>query len=120
MGSRTPQARRILNGHEGRYGVPAACTTTVAPSVPMPSSHPRVQVTVDPELAAAMAAIDPHPPSRSRLIRDLALRGAEAERDARERRRDAIEHLLSIARGETDYGFQRAREIHAERDAGVG
>ncbi len=86
----------------------------------MPSSHPRVQVTVDPELATAMAAIDPHPASRSRLIRDLALRGAEAERRAPERRRDAIEHLLSIARGETDYDFDRAREINAERHADVG
>ena len=86
----------------------------------MPSSHPRVQVTVDPELAAAMAAIDPHPPSRSRLIRDLALRGAEAERHERERRGDAIEYLLSVVRGETDYDFERAREIHAERDASLG
>jgi hypothetical protein len=67
-----------------------------------------------------MAAIDPHPPSRSRLIRDLALRGAEAERHERERRRDAIEYLLSIARGETDYDFERARAIHAERDTDFG
>jgi hypothetical protein len=41
---------------------------------------PRVQVTVDPEFAAATAAVDPHPGSRSRLMRDLAIRGAEAER----------------------------------------
>ena len=43
----------------------------------MVSSHPRVQVTVYPEFAAAMAALDPHPASRSRLLRDLAIRGAE-------------------------------------------
>ena len=86
----------------------------------MASSHPRVQVTVDPELAAAMEAVDPHPQSRSRLIRDLALRGAEVERDARERRVQAIEHLLSISRGETDYDFDAARAIHAEREAGRG
>lgn len=86
----------------------------------MPSSHPRVQVTVDPELAAAMAAVDPQPTSRWRLIRDLAIRGAEAERNTRERRRNATEYLLSIANGDTDYDFDAAREIHAEREAGRG
>jgi hypothetical protein len=84
----------------------------------MPSSHPRVQVTVDPELAAAMAAVDPHPTSRSRLIRDLAIRGAAAECDARER--EAVDYLLSITRGDTDYDFEAARQIHAEREAGRG
>lgn len=84
----------------------------------MPSSHPRVQVTVDPELADAMSSVDPSPPSRSRLIRDLAVRGAEAERDARERRRRATAHLLGIARGEIEYDFETAREIYAEREAG--
>ena len=86
----------------------------------MASTHPRVQVTVDPELAAAMAAVDPHPSSRSRLIRDLALRGAEAERDERERRTEAAAYLLSISSGETDYDFEAARAIHAEREAGRG
>lgn len=84
----------------------------------MASVHPRVQVTVDPELAAAMESVDAHPRSRSRLIRDLAIRGAEAERDARRRQDEAIEHLLSIAHGETDYDFEAARAIHAEREAG--
>ena len=86
----------------------------------MPSSLPRVQVTVDPELAEAMAAIDPSPASRSRLIRDLAIRGAAAERDERQRRQAATDYLLRIARGETDYDFERAREIHAEREADLG
>ena len=86
----------------------------------MPSSQPRVQVTVDPELEAAMAAVDSKPASRSRLIRDLAIRGAEVEREERERRRAAVDYLLSIARGETDYDFERAREIHTEREADLG
>jgi metal-responsive CopG/Arc/MetJ family transcriptional regulator len=86
----------------------------------MASSHPRVQVTVDPDLAAAMEAVDPHPQSRSRLIRDLAIRGAEAERDERERWEQAMAHLLSISSGETDYDFDAARAIHAEREAGRG
>jgi hypothetical protein len=54
------------------------------------------------------------------LIRDLAIRGAEAERDDRERRARAIEHLLSISSGETDYDFDTARENHAAREAGRG
>ena len=86
----------------------------------MPSYQPRVQVTVDPELEAAMAAVDPKPASRSRLIRDLAIRGAEVEREERERQRAAVDYLLSIAHGETDYDFERAREIHAEREADLG
>jgi metal-responsive CopG/Arc/MetJ family transcriptional regulator len=86
----------------------------------MASSHPRVQVTVDPELAAAMDGVDPQPRSRSRLIRDLAIRGAEAERDARKRRREALDYLLSITSGDTDYDFDAARAIHAEREAGRG
>lgn len=77
-------------------------------------------MTVDPELAAAMDAVDPRPKSRSRLIRDLAIRGAEAERDARERQNEAVDYLLSIARGDTDYDFESAREIHAQREARLG
>jgi metal-responsive CopG/Arc/MetJ family transcriptional regulator len=84
------------------------------------SLHPRVQVTVDPELAAAMDTVDPHPSSRSRLIRDLAIRGAEAERDERERRGRAIQHLLSIASGEIDYDFEAARAIHSGRETTRG
>jgi hypothetical protein len=84
------------------------------------ASHHRVQVTVDPELAAVMEAVDPHPRSRSRLIRRLAIRGAQAERDERERRARAIAHLLSISAGETDYDFDAARVLHAEREAGRG
>jgi hypothetical protein len=86
----------------------------------MPSAHPRVQVTVDAELAAAMDAVDPRPTSRSRLIRDLAIRGAEAERHDRARHDEAIDYLLAIARGETTYDFECAREIHAQRESGVG
>ena len=66
-----------------------------------------------------MADIDPNPASRSRLIHDLAIRRAEAERDARRRREAAIEHLVSIANGETDYDFDGARDIYAEREASI-
>ena len=89
--------------------------------VRMPTANSRVQVTVDTELAAALAEIDPSPRSRSRLIRDMALRGVEAEREEREaeRRREAREHLLKIVRGQTDYAPASALAAHAEREASV-
>lgn len=84
----------------------------------MPSIFPRVQVTVDAELEAALAGIDPKPTSRSRLIRDLALRGAQSAREERARRREAIDGLVAIARGETAYDPASAAAAHAEREAG--
>jgi metal-responsive CopG/Arc/MetJ family transcriptional regulator len=83
----------------------------------MPTSHRRVQVTVDAELAEALDAVDPRPPSRSRLIRDLALRGAAATRADRERQDASRAFLLSVVRGETDYDPSAAADVHAEREA---
>lgn len=45
----------------------------------MATSHPRIQVTEDPELARALRAAAPHLPaglSRSRQVRELAIAGA--------------------------------------------
>jgi hypothetical protein len=81
----------------------------------MTTKHPRVQVTVDPELAEAMAAVDAHPKSRSRQIRDLALRGAEAAAEEQRRREEAIEVLCKIADGEIPYDFDALNEIIEER-----
>jgi hypothetical protein len=77
--------------------------------------NPRVQVTVDPELRAALATIEPHPTSKSRLIRDLALRGARAAEEERTRRDEAKETLRKIADGELPYDFDALGEILAER-----
>jgi len=78
-----------------------------------------VQVTVDSALAKAMAAVDAHPKSKSRLIRDLALRGAEATEDDRRKREEAKRTLLKIARGEIELDFTGAREAWEEREAEV-
>jgi len=80
------------------------------------TKHPRVQVTVDPVLAEAMAAVDAHPKSRSRLIRDLALRGAEVAEEDKRRRKEAKETLLKIARGEIELDLTGAREAWEERE----
>jgi hypothetical protein len=82
----------------------------------MAAVNPRVQVTVDPELGAALAAISPHPASKSRLIRDLALRGAEASAEERKRYDEAIEFLCKVADGEVDYDFDALGETLAERE----
>jgi metal-responsive CopG/Arc/MetJ family transcriptional regulator len=85
----------------------------------VPTRHTRIQVTVDDELAEALDAVGPRPGSRSRLIRDLALRGAAAERAEKERREASHRFLLSVLRGETEYDPAAALDVHAEREAEV-
>jgi len=80
----------------------------------MSSSSSRVQVTVDPELAAALTEFGGG--SRSRAVRDLAVRGAQALRDDRRRREDAITLLQRIDSGEDDrFDFSVSAELHATR-----
>jgi len=86
----------------------------------MATANPRVQVTVDPELGEALAGIDPHPASKSRLIRDLALRGAEAAAEERTRHAEAIEFLRKVNSGEIELDLDAARRAHEEREAEAG
>lgn len=91
-------------------GVPVAWYTAL-----MPSAKPRIQVTLDNELAAAVAEFGGTEP-RSRAVRELALRGAEAFRAERNARREAHEHLRRIATGEDDgYDFAVSERLHASR-----
>jgi hypothetical protein len=79
------------------------------------SSTTRVQVTLDAELAAAVAEFGGSEP-RSRAVRDLAVRGAQAIRAERADRHDAQAHLLRIAAGEDDgYDFAVSEQLHASR-----
>lgn len=82
----------------------------------MATVNPRVQVTVDPELAEALATVEPQPASRSRLIRDMALRGARAVEDESRRGEEAQEYLSRVARGEIDLDFAAARALYEARD----
>lgn len=82
----------------------------------MATKHPRVQVTIDPELGDAMAAVDAKPNSKSRLIRDLALRGAEMELEEHKGREQAKEFFRKVARGEIDYDFEALEEVLKERE----
>ena len=81
----------------------------------MATKHPRVQVTIDPELGEAMAAVDAHPKSRSGLVRDLAMRGAEVVAEEQRKHDEAIEFLLKVASGEIDYDFEGLEETLRER-----
>jgi metal-responsive CopG/Arc/MetJ family transcriptional regulator len=80
------------------------------------TTHSRIQVTVSDELAEALQSIDRAGRSRSKLMHDLALRGAQEERRTLEERREAVGHLKRIASGEDDgFDFDVVRELHAAR-----
>jgi metal-responsive CopG/Arc/MetJ family transcriptional regulator len=71
-------------------------------------------VTVDHELAEALQEFGGR--SRSRAVRDLAVRGAQALRDEEHRREEAIEFLRRISSGEDDrFDFEVTAELHAAR-----
>ncbi len=68
----------------------------------MPSRHPRIAVTSDPELAGALERVRVATGTReadATLVRRLAVEGAQAVLDAREQRRAAGEALLSAMDG---------------------
>jgi hypothetical protein len=80
----------------------------------MAATSSRVQVTVDPELAAALSEFGGR--SRSRAVRDLAVRGAQALREEHRRREDALEFLRRLDSGEDDrFDFSVSAELHAAR-----
>jgi hypothetical protein len=66
-----------LSGHRGDPGRNGVTQWWYTADVA--TSHPRIQVTEDPELARALRAAAPHLPpglSRSRQVRELAIAGA--------------------------------------------
>ncbi len=89
----------------------------------MATSHPRIQVTEDPELARALRAAAPHMPpglSRSRQVRDLAIAGARQLTDeppSEEARSALLEELAEcFQRPETapwDWDRLREGKLHA-------
>jgi hypothetical protein len=80
-----------------------------------PTTKPRIQVTIDDELANALATVDAAPASRSRLIRDLAIRGGDAIRADRLQAREALSHLTAIADGDQPHDFTAVSSVLAGR-----
>lgn len=76
-----------------RLGVTPTSYTVLA----MPSKHPRIAVTADPELGEALARVRAATGTReadATLLRRLAVEGAEAELEAGRNRRVAAEALF--------------------------
>jgi hypothetical protein len=85
----------------------------------MPTRHDRIPVTKDPELAAALERVTPLVPVGTRpatLVRDLALRGAEALLAEHRADADAIERLIARSTAE-DPGFDRELLDDIDREA---
>lgn len=81
----------------------------------MPPTKPRIQVTLDPELAAAVSELGGTKP-RSRAVHDLALRGAQAIRAEQNRRQEALEFLRRLDSGADDrFDFSVSEQLRAAR-----
>ena len=89
----------------------------------MPTQHRRIAVTEDPELAAALRQVAPlvEPGTKpARLVRDLALRGAETILQERRDRDEAIEELIAWST-DPNSGMDRDLLLHGREEAwGVG
>jgi hypothetical protein len=70
--------------------------------VTVPTKHPRINVTKDPELAAAIARARPllNGAAEARVLHDRAIRGAEALVADAARRQEALEDLLAWSLGD--------------------
>jgi hypothetical protein len=64
----------------------------------VPTHHPRIPVTNDPELAEALARVEHYFPDAptARIVRELALKGVEAIEQEQGARADAIERLIAL------------------------
>lgn len=76
----------------------------------MPSKHPRIAVTADPELSEALARVRAATGTRdpdATLLRRLAVEGASTELEARRNRRAAAEALFETM-GEEQFDLDLA------------
>lgn len=64
----------------------------------MPTQHPRIPVTNDPEFAEALARIEHYFPDApaARVVRELALKGVEAIEREQDERGAATERLIAL------------------------
>jgi hypothetical protein len=64
----------------------------------VPTQHPRIPVTNDPELADALARVERYFPDAptARIVRELALKGAETIEREQGERGAAVERLIAL------------------------
>jgi hypothetical protein len=77
----------------------------------MPSKHPRIAVTADPELGEALARVRAATGTRepdATLLRRLAVEGAEVELEAGRNRRLAAEALFEAMDGDEQFDLDLA------------
>lgn len=83
----------------------------------MPSKHPRIAVTADPELGEALARVRAATGTRepdATLLRRLAVEGAESELEARYNRRLAAESLFEAMDAEQfDFDLEAIDRLNA-------
>lgn len=83
----------------------------------MPSKHPRIAVTADPELGEALARVRAATGTReadATLLRRLAVGGAEAELEAGRNRRVAAETLFKAMDAEQfDFDLEAVDRLNA-------
>jgi hypothetical protein len=83
----------------------------------MPSKHPRIAVTVDPELGEALARVRAATGTReadATLLRRLAVEGAESELEAGRNRRAAAEALFeAMEAGQFDLDLAAIDRLNA-------
>ena len=74
-------------------GATPRCYTAI-----VPTQHPRIAVTNDPELASALERVEHYFPDAptARIVHELALRGAEVIEREQTERGDAIERLIAL------------------------
>ncbi len=88
----------------------------------MPSKHPRIAVTTDPELANAIERVRLATGTReadATLLRRLAVAGAQAQLEGRDERRAAGEALLSaMDAGEFDLDLDAIDRLNGPADPG--
>lgn len=70
----------------------------------MPTPHKRIPVTRDQELTDALARVAPYyaDTAQSRIVHDLAVKGAEAILEEKRADGDAIEQLVSVSTERAD------------------
>jgi uncharacterized small protein (DUF1192 family) len=87
----------------------------------MPSKHPRIAVTADPELEEALARVRAATGTReaeATLLRRLAVKGAEAELEAGHNRRVAAETLFeAMDSGQFDLDLASIDRLNAPPEA---